>query len=119
MPGAWRTQGERGCRCSEIRGVRQSNCQNAGRVDQIFVRHGKAVEDPNRTAANDRLVGSGRVAHRALRGESDDRIDGRVQTLDLREVRGVGSVKAIMIHPRTGTLMGGVSPTGDSYVMAW
>jgi gamma-glutamyltranspeptidase / glutathione hydrolase len=39
--------------------------------------------------------------------------------LDVRDVRGVGSVKAIMIHPRTGVLMGGVSPTGDSYVMAW
>jgi gamma-glutamyltranspeptidase / glutathione hydrolase len=39
--------------------------------------------------------------------------------LDLRDVRGVGSVKGIMIHPRTGALMGGVSPTGDSYVMAW
>jgi gamma-glutamyltranspeptidase/glutathione hydrolase len=39
--------------------------------------------------------------------------------LDVREVRGVGSVKGIMIHPRTGVLMGGVSPTGDSYVMAW
>ena len=31
----------------------------------------------------------------------------------------VGSVKAIAIHPRTGVLMGGVSPTGDSYVMGW
>jgi gamma-glutamyltranspeptidase/glutathione hydrolase len=40
-------------------------------------------------------------------------------TLDLRDVRGVGSVKAIMVHPVTGALMGGVSPTGDSYVMAW
>jgi len=39
--------------------------------------------------------------------------------LDVRNSRGVGSVKAIMIHPRTGALMGGVSPTGDSYVMAW
>jgi hypothetical protein len=39
--------------------------------------------------------------------------------LDLRDVRGVGSVKAILIHPKTGVLMGGVSPTGDSYVMAW
>jgi gamma-glutamyltranspeptidase / glutathione hydrolase len=39
--------------------------------------------------------------------------------LDLRDVRGVGSVKAILIHPRTGVLLGGVSPTGDSYVMAW
>jgi gamma-glutamyltranspeptidase/glutathione hydrolase len=39
--------------------------------------------------------------------------------LDLRDARGVGSVKAIAIHPRTGVLMGGVSPTGDSYVMGW
>jgi gamma-glutamyltranspeptidase / glutathione hydrolase len=39
--------------------------------------------------------------------------------LDVRSSRGVGSVKAVMIHPRTGVLMGGVSPTGDSYVMAW
>jgi gamma-glutamyltranspeptidase/glutathione hydrolase len=40
-------------------------------------------------------------------------------TLDLRDARGVGSVKAIAIHPVTGVLMGGVSPTGDSYVMGW
>jgi gamma-glutamyltranspeptidase/glutathione hydrolase len=39
--------------------------------------------------------------------------------LDVRDVRGVGSVKGILIHPRSGVLMGGVSPTGDSYVMAW
>ena len=39
--------------------------------------------------------------------------------LDIRDVKGVGSVKAILIDPRTGVLMGGVSPTGDSYVMAW
>ena len=43
----------------------------------------------------------------------------RGHQLDLRDVRGVGSVKAIMIHPKSGALMGGVSPTGDSYVMAW
>jgi gamma-glutamyltranspeptidase/glutathione hydrolase len=39
--------------------------------------------------------------------------------LDLRNVRGVGSVKAVIIHPKTGVLMGGVSPTRDSYVMAY
>ena len=39
--------------------------------------------------------------------------------LDIRNLRGVGSVKAIVIHPRTGVLMGGVSPTRDSYVMAY
>ena len=39
--------------------------------------------------------------------------------LDVRDAKGVGSVKGIMIDPRTGVLHGGVSPTGDSYVMAW
>ena len=39
--------------------------------------------------------------------------------LDVRDMRGVGSVKAIAVHPKTGVLMGGVSPTGDSYVMGW
>jgi gamma-glutamyltranspeptidase/glutathione hydrolase len=39
--------------------------------------------------------------------------------IDIRNARGVGSVKAIIVHPRTGVLMGGVSPTRDSYVMAW
>ncbi|MCI0336003.1 MAG: gamma-glutamyltransferase [Acidobacteria bacterium] len=39
--------------------------------------------------------------------------------LDLRNNRGVGSVKAIMIHPQSNALMGGVSPTGDSYVIGW
>jgi gamma-glutamyltranspeptidase/glutathione hydrolase len=39
--------------------------------------------------------------------------------LDVRDARGVGSVKAIIVHPRTGVLMGGVSPTRDSYVMAY
>jgi gamma-glutamyltranspeptidase/glutathione hydrolase len=39
--------------------------------------------------------------------------------LDLRNTRGVGSVKAIIIHPTTGVLMGGVSPTRDSYVVAY
>jgi gamma-glutamyltranspeptidase len=39
--------------------------------------------------------------------------------LDIRDVKGVGSVKAIMVNPKTGVLMGGVSPTGDSYVIGW
>ena len=37
--------------------------------------------------------------------------------LEIRDYRGVGSVKAILIDPDTGALMGGVSPTGDSYVV--
>jgi gamma-glutamyltranspeptidase / glutathione hydrolase len=39
--------------------------------------------------------------------------------VDVRNVRGVGSVKAIIVNSRTGVLMGGVSPTRDSYVMGW
>jgi gamma-glutamyltranspeptidase/glutathione hydrolase len=48
-----------------------------------------------------------------------DELAGLGHKVDVRNVRGVGSVKAIIIHPRTGVLMGGVSPTRDSYVMAW
>jgi gamma-glutamyltranspeptidase / glutathione hydrolase len=48
-----------------------------------------------------------------------DALAAKGHQLDVRDVKGVGSVKGIMIHPRTGALMGGVSPTGDSYVMAW
>jgi gamma-glutamyltranspeptidase/glutathione hydrolase len=48
-----------------------------------------------------------------------DALAAKGHQLDVRDVHGVGSVKAIMIHPRSGALMGGVSPTGDSYVMAW
>ena len=39
--------------------------------------------------------------------------------LELQNRRGVGAVKAIMIHPQTYALMGGVSPSGDSYVLGW
>jgi gamma-glutamyltranspeptidase/glutathione hydrolase len=39
--------------------------------------------------------------------------------LDVGQSRGAGAVKAIVIHPETNVLMGGVSPTRDSYVMAW
>ena len=39
--------------------------------------------------------------------------------LEIRDYRGVGSVKAVLIDPASGALMGGVSPTGDSYVIGW
>jgi gamma-glutamyltranspeptidase/glutathione hydrolase len=48
-----------------------------------------------------------------------DALAAKGHKLDVRDSRGVGSVKAILVDPRTGVLMGGVSPTGDSYVMAW
>jgi len=48
-----------------------------------------------------------------------DALAAKGHKLDVRDVKGVGSVKGILIDPRTGVLHGGVSPTGDSYVMAW
>jgi gamma-glutamyltranspeptidase/glutathione hydrolase len=48
-----------------------------------------------------------------------DQLAAKGHKLDVRDAKGVGSVKGIMIDPRTGVLHGGVSPTGDSYVMAW
>lgn len=54
-----------------------------------------------------------------LSKEVRDALAARGHQLDVRDVHGVGSVKGIMIHPRSGALMGGVSPTGDSYVIAW
>jgi len=48
-----------------------------------------------------------------------DEMAGLGHHLDVRDVKGVGSVKAIMIHPKTNVLMGGVSPTGDSYAIGW
>ncbi len=39
--------------------------------------------------------------------------------LNIRDDRGVGSVKAILIYPQTNALMGGVSPARDSYVVGW
>ena len=39
--------------------------------------------------------------------------------LEIRDYRGVGSVKAVLIDLVSGALMGGVSPTGDSYVIGW
>jgi gamma-glutamyltranspeptidase/glutathione hydrolase len=56
---------------------------------------------------------------RMLNQEVRDELAAKGHELDVRDVRGVGSVKGIMVHPKTGALMGGVSPTGDSYVMAW
>src|SRR5258708_11308022 len=48
-----------------------------------------------------------------------DELAAKGHRLDVRDSKGVGSVKGIMIDPRTGVLHGGVSPTGGSYVMAW
>ena len=39
--------------------------------------------------------------------------------LDIRPTRGVGAVKATVINQKTGALMGGVSPTRESYAMGY
>ena len=48
-----------------------------------------------------------------------DALAARGHTLNVQAVKGVGWVKAILIDPRSGILMGGVSPKDDAYVMGW
>jgi gamma-glutamyltranspeptidase / glutathione hydrolase len=55
----------------------------------------------------------------ALSKEVQERLAALGHQLELRNDRGVGAVKAIMIHPQTNALMGGVSPARDSYVVGW
>jgi gamma-glutamyltranspeptidase/glutathione hydrolase len=64
-------------------------------------------------------VGGKLQAASALPREVLDGLAARGHQLDRRNMRGVGSVKAIVVHPGSNALMGGVSPTGDSYVMGW
>ena len=48
-----------------------------------------------------------------------DELARRGHKVELRGARGVGSVKAIVVHPRTGVLMGGVSPVPENYAMGY
>jgi gamma-glutamyltranspeptidase len=48
-----------------------------------------------------------------------DELSSMGHKLAVTTVRGVGSVKAIIVHPRSGALMGGASPTRDSYVIGY
>jgi gamma-glutamyltranspeptidase / glutathione hydrolase len=59
------------------------------------------------------------IAPAALPNEVRERLAELGHKLDVRDDRGVGAVKAIMIHPQTKVLMGGVSPARDSYVVGW
>jgi hypothetical protein len=60
----------------------------------------------------------GRHASKVVRGPRREVLSDTL-ALDVNNGRGVGSVKAIIVHPRSGALMGGVSPTRDSYVVAY
>jgi gamma-glutamyltranspeptidase/glutathione hydrolase len=64
-------------------------------------------------------VGGKLLAPSSLPKEVRDKLAALGHTLEVRNSRGVGSVKAIMIHPASQTLMGGVSPSRDSYVIGW
>ncbi len=43
----------------------------------------------------------------------------RGHSLTTHAAKGVGSVKAILVQPDTGVLMGGAAPATDSYVIGW
>jgi gamma-glutamyltranspeptidase/glutathione hydrolase len=44
---------------------------------------------------------------------------GRGHSITTHAAKGVGSVKAILVDPRTGVLMGAAAPATDSYVIGW
>jgi hypothetical protein len=62
----------------------------------------------NQLAVSERL---GEEIRRALAG--------RGHNITTHAAKGVGSVKAILVDPRTGMLMGAAAPATDSYVIGW
>ncbi len=62
----------------------------------------------NQLAVSERIPGSVR-AELARRGHN----------VTTHAAKGVGSVKAILIDPRTGVLMAGAAPATDSYAVGW
>jgi gamma-glutamyltranspeptidase/glutathione hydrolase len=64
-------------------------------------------------------VGGRLITPAALAKEVQEALAARGHRLEIRNDRGVGAVKAILIHPQTNALMGGVSPARDSYVVGW
>jgi gamma-glutamyltranspeptidase/glutathione hydrolase len=64
-------------------------------------------------------VGGRLITPAALPKEVQESLAALGHRLEVRNDRGVGAVKAIMIHPQSNALMGGVSPARDSYVVGW
>ena len=51
--------------------------------------------------------------------EVRDELAKRGHSVRTHSAMGVGSVKAIVVDPRTGVLMGGAAPATDAYVIGW
>ena len=88
------------------------NVQQALEQSYVVSTSFKSSYYPHEVAGKLQIPGS--VAKHVL-----DELASMGHKLELNNGRGVGSVKAIIINPKTGVLMGGVSPTRDSYVMAY
>jgi gamma-glutamyltranspeptidase/glutathione hydrolase len=52
-------------------------------------------------------------------GEVREELAKKGHHVTTHNAKGVGSVKAILVNPETGTLMGGAAPATDSYVIGW
>jgi gamma-glutamyltranspeptidase/glutathione hydrolase len=61
-----------------------------------------------------RLSVSGRIAR-----ETREELASRGHHVATHSAKGVGSVKAIVVDPDTGILMGGAAPATDGYVIGW
>lgn len=88
----------------------EMNVQEALEAGAVISTHFQSSFWPHEAANQLRVPSS--LPHHVLEG-----LAARGHDLDVRDYRGVGSVKAILIDPESGALMGGVSPTGDSYVI--
>jgi len=63
---------------------------------------------------SNRLSVSGRIAR-----ETREELASRGHHVATHSAKGVGSVKAIVVDPDTGILMGGAAPATDGYVIGW
>jgi gamma-glutamyltranspeptidase/glutathione hydrolase len=77
------------------------------------------ISNSFRSSSHPHRVAGRLLTPSALPEATKEGLAARGHDLDIRPSRGVGSVKAVVINQETGALMGGVSPTGGSYVMGW
>ncbi len=93
-------------RCVPVRHVvaverRAARRADSRGIDQILVRHRQAVQDADCFIAGQAFVRAGRVGHRALRRESDDGVDLRIDAFDACQMSGhdLAGREVLAAHP--------------------
>ena len=88
------------------------NVQQAVEQPYVVSSAFRAARSPHQI--DNKLAVSERISE-AVRAE----LARRGHNITTHAAKGVGSVKAILIDPRTGVLMGAAAPATDSYVIGW